>query len=84
MRAGGGAVYVKRAGGSEQIFVARLPTAPGSQPVRVHGGVARPAPPQPVIAAADRDRLAVAWVSGGSALHRRAPGWTPPASRPRG
>jgi hypothetical protein len=75
-----GVAYLKRDGGADHVFVARMANGAWEPGVRVDQGVALPAA-QPVIAAANPDRLAVAWVSGGSLYTAvrpaGAPGFTP-------
>ena len=58
-------VYSKRDGGTAHVFVARMLGGAWEPPVRVDQGIT-PAATAPVIAAANPDRLAVAWVAGGS------------------
>lgn len=65
-REGMGAIaYLKRDAGLPHVFVARMASGAWEAPVRVDQGIVPPAA-QPVIAAANPDRLAVAWVSNGS------------------
>jgi hypothetical protein len=63
----GGVVYVKREGGAEHVFLSRLVGGAFRAPERVDAGLGGPSG-QPVIAATDRGRLAIAFVSSG-ALH---------------
>jgi hypothetical protein len=56
--------YLKREAALEHVFVARMVNGAWEPPVRVDGGIV-PAASRPVIAAANPDRVAVAWVSGG-------------------
>lgn len=82
-RDGGGAVaYVRREGGVDHIFVSRLERGVWTAPERVDQGLDA-AGSQPVVAAADNGRVAVAFVNGGSlyAVTRAvgAPGFSPPA-----
>ncbi|HEV3000584.1 MAG TPA: hypothetical protein VGW75_07585 [Solirubrobacteraceae bacterium] len=60
-----GVVYLRRDAGLPHVFVARLAGGAWEAPVRVDQGIAPPAS-QPVIAGANPDRLAVAWISNGS------------------
>ena len=65
-RDGTGAVaYVKRDGGVDHVFVSRLVSGAWAAPERVDVGVDA-ASSQPVVAASDGGRLAVAWIEGGS------------------
>jgi len=82
-RDGGGALaYVKRDGGVDHIFVSQLERGVWSPPQRVDAELSA-AGAQPVVAAADAGRVAVAFVSGGSlfAVSRPAgaPGFSAPA-----
>ena len=61
----GAAVYLKRDGGQEHVFLARLFNGGWEAPIRIDNGIV-PKASQPVVAAANPDRLAVAWVSDGS------------------
>jgi hypothetical protein len=61
----GAAVYLKRDGGQEHVFLARLFNGAWEAPIRIDNGIV-PKASQPVVAAANPDRLAVAWVSDGS------------------
>jgi hypothetical protein len=76
-----GLAYLKRDGGLEHVFVARLVGGGWEAPVRVDPGIV-PRAQQPVVAAANPDRLAVAWVGGGTLYTAvrpaGAPGFTPP------
>jgi hypothetical protein len=60
-----GIAYLKRDAALEHVFVARMVGGAWEAPVRVDGGIV-PAASRPVIAAANPDRLAVAWVSNGA------------------
>ena len=60
-----GVAYLKRDGGTDHVFVARMLGGAWEPPARVDQGVT-PAGTQPVIAAANPDRLAVAWIAGGT------------------
>jgi hypothetical protein len=60
----GALAYVKRDGGVDHIFVSRLVSGVWQPPERVDAGL-DPAGSQPVVAAADGGRLAIAFVSGG-------------------
>lgn len=77
----GAAVYVKRADGAERIFVTRFADGAFQPGERVDGGTPG-ASSQPVVAAADGGRLAIAWVSGGNLYTTVRPlngtGFTPP------
>ncbi len=77
----GGAAYVKREGGVDHAFVSLLTRGSWSPPVRIDAGLAT-ASAQPVVAAADGGKVAVAFVSGGSLFvaHRPdgASGFTAP------
>jgi hypothetical protein len=75
-----GLAYLKRDGGTAHLFGARMINGAWEPPARIDQGVS-PAASQPVIAAANPDRLAVAWVAGG-ALYAAvrpagAPGFSP-------
>lgn len=60
-----GVVYLKRDAGVEHVFATRMVNGAWETPARVDGGIATAAS-QAVIAAANPDRLAVAWISGGA------------------
>ncbi len=62
---GGAVVYLRDDGGAAHVFVVLLAGGVWSAPVRVDGPLAGPAA-QPVVAAAARGRVAVAFVSGGA------------------
>ena len=74
-------VYLKRDGGEPHVFLARMSAGAWEPPVRIDAGVASAAS-SPVVAVANPDRLAVAWVSGGSLFTSvraaGAPGFSPP------
>ncbi|WP_445151180.1 PKD domain-containing protein [Baekduia sp. Peel2402] len=81
-RDGTGAVaYVKRDGGVDHIFVSRLVNGGWAAPERVDVGVDATSS-QPVVAASDGGRLAVAWIGGGtvfaSVRQAGAPAWGAP------
>jgi hypothetical protein len=81
-RDGTGAVaYVRRDGGVDHIFVSRLVGGAWQAPERVDAGVDASSS-QPVVAASDGGRLAVVFISGGSALaavrQAGAPSWNQP------
>jgi len=81
-RDGTGAVaYVRRDGGVDHVFVSRLAGGAWSAPERVDVGIDA-ASSQPVVAASDGGRLAVAWIEGGSVFasvrQAGAPAWGPP------
>jgi hypothetical protein len=61
----GGVVYVRRDGGVDHVFISRLTGGAWSGPERLDVGIDA-ASSQPVVAASDGGRLAVAWISGGS------------------
>jgi hypothetical protein len=61
----GGVVYVKRDGGVDHVFLTRLAGGAFQPPERVDAGLAA-ASAQPVIAASDGGRLAIAFVNGGA------------------
>jgi hypothetical protein len=61
----GGVAYVKRDGGVDHIFVSRLVDGAWQAPERVDTTVADPGS-QPVVAAGEGGRLAVAWAGGGT------------------
>lgn len=64
-RDGSGALaYVKRVGGVDQVFVARFAGGAFGAGERVDGGLPGPSS-QPVVGAADAERLAVVFVNGG-------------------
>ena len=76
-----GLTYLKRDGGVPHVFAARLIDGAWEPPARVDQGVGAAAS-GPVIAAANPDRLAVAWV-GGNGVYAAvrpagAPGFGPP------
>ena len=70
----GAVAYLKRDAGADHVFVARFAGGRFQAPERVDVGLAGPSS-QPVVAADDRGRLAVAFVNGG-AVHvvNRMPG----------
>jgi hypothetical protein len=61
----GAAVYVKRVDGVEHVFASRFVDGAFAPGERVDSGIASPSS-QPVVAASDGGRLAIAYVSGGS------------------
>jgi hypothetical protein len=61
----GAVVYLKRDGGAEHVFLTRLFNGAWEPPVRIDNGMT-PKASQPVVAAANPDRLAVAWITDGS------------------
>ena len=61
----GGAVYLRTAGGVTHVFAATVRGGVWSPPVQIDGGVAAAAS-EPVIAASNGGRVAIAWVSGGT------------------
>nr|MDQ5807621.1 hypothetical protein [Actinomycetota bacterium] len=71
-----GVAYLKRDAGVEHVFVARLVNGAWEPPQRVDQGIA-PAASQPVIAAANPDRLAVAWISNGAVYAAVRPAGAP-------
>jgi hypothetical protein len=76
----GGLVYVKNEGGVPHVFLSRHYLGVWRAPERVDAGVETSAS-QPVIAAGDDYRLAIAWVSAGRLMGAVAPGG-PPAPLP--
>jgi hypothetical protein len=81
-RDGNGALtYLKRDGGADHVFLSVLNGGAFGPGGRVDAGLA-PAASQPVVAASDAGRLAVAWVTDGSLLTAVRPrggqGLTPP------
>lgn len=77
----GALAYVKRDGGVDHIFVSRLERGVWSAPVRVDGDLGA-AGSQPVVAAADGGRVAVAFVSGGSLFAVSRPAGAPGFAAP--
>jgi hypothetical protein len=77
----GALAYIRRDGGVDHVFVSRLERGLWSPPQRIDAELAA-AGAQPVVAAADGGRVAVAFISGGSlfAVNRPAgaPGFSPP------
>jgi hypothetical protein len=61
----GGVVYVKQDGGVDHVFLSRIVDGNFQPPERLDGGFAG-ASAQPVIAASDGGRLAIAFVNGGA------------------
>src|SRR5919112_916348 len=61
----GAVVYVKRDGGTEHVFVSRLVGGVFRGPERVDAGLDS-AGGQPVVAASDGGRLAIAFINGGT------------------
>jgi hypothetical protein len=83
-RDGTGAVaYVKRDGGVDHIFVSRILNGVWQTPERVDGAFAE-AGSQPVVAAADGGRLAVAFVSGTTLYVMLKPDANTPYGAPQG
>jgi hypothetical protein len=72
----GGMTYVKREGGVPHVFLARFRGGGWRPPERVDVGLDAPAS-QPVVAAADDNRIAVAWISGGKLYGAFFPGGSP-------
>lgn len=77
----GALAYVKRDGGVDHIFVSRLERGVWSPPQRVDAELAA-AGAQPVVAAADGGRVAVAYTSGGSLFAVNRPAGAPGFSAP--
>lgn len=77
----GAVVYVRRDAGVDHIFISRLINGAFQPPERVDAGIDA-ASSQPVVAASDGGRLAVAWISGGSVFtvvrQAGAPNWGQP------
>ncbi len=75
-----GVTYLKREGGVPHVFAARMVAGSWEPAARIDQGVALPAS-QPVIAAANPDRLAIAWIANGalftSVRPAGAPGFSP-------
>jgi hypothetical protein len=75
-----GVTYLKRDGGVPHVFAARMVAGSWEPAARVDQGIALPAS-QPVIAAANPDRLAIAWIANGalftSVRPAGAPGFSP-------
>jgi hypothetical protein len=73
-------VYLKRDGGQPHVFLSRMNLGAWEPPVRIDQGVV-PGAEDPVVALANPDRLAVAWVSNGTLFTAvrpaGAPGFTP-------
>lgn len=80
----GGLVYLKREGGVPHVFLSRLTDGAWGAPERVDAGIAAGAA-QPVLAAGDGGRLAIAWTSGGRLHGAFVPGEAPgePLSGPQ-
>ena len=72
----GGLVYLKNEAGVPHVFLSRHHGGVWHPPERVDTGVDTPAS-EPVIAAGDDNRLAIAWVSGGRLHGAVAPGGPP-------
>jgi hypothetical protein len=72
--------YLKREGGQPHVFLVRMNAGAWEPPVRIDQGIV-PGAEDPVVAVANPDRLAVAWVSNGtlftSVRPAGAPGFTP-------
>jgi hypothetical protein len=82
-RDGSGAVaYVKREGGIDHVFVSRLVSGVWQAPERVDAGLAG-AGAQPVVAASDTGRIAVAYISGGQLFAAVRPGGAPGFTAPQ-
>jgi hypothetical protein len=77
----GAVVYVRRDGGVDHIFVSRLANGAWQPPERLDAGIDAVSS-EPVVAASDGGRLAVAWISGGSVFtivrQAGAPAWGQP------
>jgi hypothetical protein len=83
-RDGSGAVaYVKRVDGVDHIFVARLVSGVWQTPERVDPGLGG-AGSQPVVAASDNGRVAVAYISGGLLFAAVRPAGAPGFTAPQG
>jgi hypothetical protein len=83
-RDGTGAVaYVKRDGGVDHVFVSRLVNGVWQTPERVDAGLAG-AGSQPVVAASDGGRVAVAYISGGQLFAAVRPAGAPGFTAPQG
>lgn len=78
----GGVAYVKREGGVEHAFVSRFVGGAFLAPERIDGALAAGAS-QPVVAAADTQRLAVAFVSGGQLFVALRPAGAPGFQAPQ-
>lgn len=61
----GGVVYLKNVGGAAHVFVATIANGVWSQPLQVDGGLPGPSS-QPVIAAAEKGRVAICFINGGT------------------
>ena len=76
----GAVVYLKRDGGTPHVFLARMNAGTWEPPVRIDQGISSAAE-DPVVALANPDRAAVAWVSNGALFTAvrpaGAPGFTP-------
>jgi hypothetical protein len=82
-RAGeGGVVYLKREDGADRVYLSRFVDGAFTPPVRIDQGFA-PSSSQPVIAASDNGRMAIAFVNDGSLYAlvkaRHADGFSAPA-----
>jgi hypothetical protein len=78
----GALAYVKRDGGIDHVFVSRLADGAWQTPERVDATLATPSS-QPVVAAADGGRLAIAYISGGALFTQVRPAADQPFSGPQ-
>ncbi|HEX8208181.1 MAG TPA: hypothetical protein VF587_19115, partial [Solirubrobacteraceae bacterium] len=78
-----GVVYLKRDGGTPHVFFVRMNAGAWEPPVRIDQGIA-PGAEDPVLAMANPDRIAIAWVSNGSLFTAVRPAGAPAftAARP--
>ncbi len=74
--------YLKRDAGLEHLFLARMVGGGWETPVRIDNGIVSAAS-QPVIAGANPDRLAAAWISGGTLFAAVRPRGAPGFGAPR-
>jgi hypothetical protein len=78
----GALAYVKPDGGVDHVFVSRLEGGAWQRPERIDGGFTAPGS-QPVVAAGDGGRLAIAFVSGGSLVSVFKPASGQPYTAPQ-
>jgi hypothetical protein len=82
-RDGTGAIaYVKRVGGVDHVFVSRIVGGAWQPPEQIDAALATPSS-QPVVAAADGGRLAIAYISGGALFTQVRPAADQPFSGPQ-
>jgi hypothetical protein len=74
--------YLKRDAGVPHVFVSRMFNGTWELPLRIDAGIG-PAASQPVVATGNPERIAVAWISGGSLYTSVRPSGSPTFTPPR-